>query len=80
MLPDEDDVEIPVLLGRIVLVVGDDPGLGVDPREPALLLLVAVSRARGLEGRSAVGAVLLPLGELLGGLPAAQLLLQPSPR
>ena len=80
MLPDEDDVEVPVLLGRLVLVVGDDPGLGVDPREPALLLLVAVGRTRGLEGRGAVGAVLLPLGELLGGLPTAQLLLQPSPR
>ena len=80
MLPDEDDVEVPVLLGRLVLVVGDDSGLGVNPREPALLLLVAIGRARGLEGRGAVGAVLLPLGELLGGLPTAQLLLQPSPR
>ena len=78
--PDEDDVEVPVILGRLVLVVGNDPGLRADPGEPALLLLVAVSRARGLEGRGAVGAVLLALGELLGGLPAAQLLLQPSPR
>jgi hypothetical protein len=83
VLPDEDDVEVPVILGHLILVLGDDPGLGVDPRESALLLLLAVGRrrhTRRLEGRGAVRAVLLAVGELLGGLPASQLLLQPPPR
>jgi hypothetical protein len=71
-IPDEHDVEVPVVLAVVVLVVRHDPGLRADPghRRQRLLLLGGV----GL-GRLALGD-----GELLGGLPAALLLLQAPQR
>ena len=66
-VPDEHDVEVPVVGAVVVLVVRHDPGLGPDPGHR----------------QSGVGAVVLgrlALGELLGGLPAALFLLQPPQR
>lgn len=56
MNADEHDVEVPVG-GDLLLLVGDDPGVGVDPGEPAelmrrrLLLLLLVIAAAAVVGR-----------------------------
>jgi hypothetical protein len=69
-IPDEHDVEVPVVLAVVVLVVRHDPGLRADPGH----------RQSGGVGAVVLGRLALGDGELLGGLPAALLLLQAPQR